>query len=298
MEGRRLDFEAFIRDIESARWRVHGVEVYSDDRLRHSWGDTQDTKYDIYSATKSVLSVAVGIAQDMGMIDLERCVLDYMPAAALDGLSPQQRDAFRRITLHRLMTMSVPGFPFRPEGENYLRFALNCPDIRPEAQRFAYGNIPACLTGIALQQAVGEDAWAFIRRRVLEPLGIAGAVCARCPEGWFYGASGMKLSVNDLSRIGRMLCSGGTFNGVRIVSEAYVRKATSALQDDCHDGYGYLFRRWRDGFSINGKWKQRCYVLPRSGLVIAFLSDIREGSDALIDSMARHLLQDRPVDRT
>ena len=65
-----------------------------------------------------LLAVAVGIAADEGRLDLSAPLLDYLPKATLAAMAPAQRKAFAPITLHRLMTMSVKGFPFRPEGDD------------------------------------------------------------------------------------------------------------------------------------------------------------------------------------
>ncbi|MBQ8149344.1 MAG: serine hydrolase [Clostridia bacterium] len=284
-----MDFEAFADQIRAQGWRVHGAEAYERQHLCGSFGDTASL-FPIYSATKTVLSVAVGIAADEGRFDLGRSVLDYLDGKTLAGLSGQQREAFAPLTLHRLMTMSVEGFPFRPEGEDYLRFSLTCPLPDPGTPSFHYSNIPAYLTGVALTNALGEDAAEWIGRRLMEPLGIAEWSYDRCPSGYFYGASGMKLSVNSLSRIGLLLMQGGDWHGERIVSEAYVKKATSALQMNREGGYGYFIWKYRDGFSINGKWKQKCYILPAQGLVITYLSDIRDDSHDLLRSMEKHLL--------
>ncbi|MGM9603033.1 MAG: serine hydrolase, partial [Faecousia sp.] len=116
-----MDFDAFVHDIVSNGWQVHGAQVYCGGELTHSFGDTCDTKYPIYSATKSILSVAVGIAWDQGRIELQRSILDYLPEGFVAQMTQSQRDAYRIITLHRLLTMSVEGYPFRPESDSYLR---------------------------------------------------------------------------------------------------------------------------------------------------------------------------------
>ena len=58
-------------------------------------------------------------------------------------------------------------------------------------------------------------------------------------------------------------------------------------------GYGYFIWRYRDGFSINGKWQQKCYVLPGRQMMVTFLSDIRDASPDLRQSMERNLLGER-----
>lgn len=285
-----MDFDAFVHDIVSNQWRVYGAEVYCCGQLAYSFGDTCNTKYPIYSATKSILSAAVGIAYDQGRLKLESSILDYLPERVVAQMTKDQRSVYRRITLHRLMTMSVEGYPFRPESDSYLQFSLACHISAPESVRFHYSNIPAYLIGVALTEAVHEDAWTFIDRNILKPLHIIGAECSRCPDGYFYGASGMRLSVNDLSQIGLLLCNGGTFEGKRIISEDYVKRATSVQQMNIEGGYGYFIWKYRDGFSINGKRKQKCYVLPKQKRMITFLSDITDDSDDLIRSMERNIL--------
>lgn len=59
-----MNFEKFVEDIKTNNWNVFGVEVYADGKLLHSYGDTMNTKYPIYSATKTITSIAVGMAVD------------------------------------------------------------------------------------------------------------------------------------------------------------------------------------------------------------------------------------------
>ena len=285
-----MNFNNFIQEIEQNNWNVYGVEVYENGVLTHSYGDTEENLHGIYSATKTVLSVAVGIAWDRGMIDLDKPVTEYLPKEVLDLLEQEQRDTFDRITIHRLLTMSVGGFPFRAEGDNFLKFALECKMQNPDEKVFNYSNISAYLVGVALQQAIKEDVAGFIGREILTPLGIARYEYGRSPEGYFYGASEMRLTVNSLSRIGQLLYNGGTYEGKGILSEEYVRMATSVQKSNREGGYGYFIWKYRDGFSINGKWGQKCYCLPEQGLMITFLSHIEEDTYELKKSMERNLL--------
>lgn len=284
-----MNFNNFIQEIEQNHWIVYGVEVYENGRLTHSYGDTEENLHGIYSATKTVLSVAVGIAWDRGMIDLDKPVTEYLPQDVLDSLEQEQRDTFDRITIHRLLTMSVGDFPFRAEGDNFLKFALNYKIQNPDEKVFNYSNISAYLIGVALQQAIQEDVAAFIEREILAPLGIIQYEYGRSPEGYFYGASEMRLTVNGLSRIGQLLYNGGTYEGKRLLSKKYVRMATSVQLSNREGGYGYFIWKYRDGFSINGKWGQKCYCLPEQGLMITFLSHIEEDTYELKKSMERNL---------
>ena len=285
-----LNFHNFIQEIQQNNWNVYGVEVYENGILTHSYGDTDEHLHGIYSATKTVLSIAVGIAWDRGLIELDKAVTEYLPVDILASLDKEQRDTFNRITIHRLLTMSVGDFPFRAEGDNFLKFALNCKIQNPDEKVFNYSNISAYLVGVALHHALGEDVGVFIEKNIFEPLGITRYEYGRSPEGYFYGASEIRLTVNSLSKIGKLLYNGGVRDGKRILSEEYVRMATSAQQMNREGGYGYFVWKYLDGFSINGKWGQKCYCLPERGLMITFLSHIEEDTYGLKRSMEQHLL--------
>ena len=285
-----MDFDAFVKDIRDNSWNVFGVEVYKNGQLIHSYGDTDENLHEIYSATKTVLSVAVGIASDEKRFDINRSLLSYLPSDKINGLSKEQQDVWNRITIQRLLTMSVGDFPFRPEGENYLDFSLNTKITDPDERKFNYSNISAYLVGVALTESLKTDLGTFIEERIFSPLGIEKYEYSRSPEGYFYGASGMKMTVNGLSRIGLLLYQKGAFNGQRILSEEYVNAATSIQQMNREGGYGYFIWKYRDGFSINGKMKQKCYVLPDQDLVITYLSHIEDDSHALLESMERNIV--------
>ncbi len=298
-----MDFDGFIGDIETNKWQVFGVEVYKSGRLIYSYGDCAKDLHEIYSATKTVLSLAVGIASDQGLFDIKRCLLDYMPAERLAKMDGEQKAAFEQITIERLLTMSVAGFPFRASGDSWLDFSLSRKIKNPGERIFSYSNISAYLVGVALVEALKKEGWKskcpttensillnYIEEKLLSPLGINRYQYQLCPDGYFYGASGMKLTVHDLSKLGLLLYKKGSFEGRRIVSEEYVKAATSIQQKNREGGYGYFIWKYREGFSINGKWKQKCYVLPDHELIISFLSHIEDDSVTLVESMEKHLL--------
>ncbi len=321
-----MDFDGFIGDIEANKWQVFGVEVYKDNRLLASYGDCDKDLHEIYSATKTVLSLAVGIACDQGLFNIKRCLLDYMPGERLAKMGGEQKAAFEQITIERLLTMSVASFPFRAAGDSWLDFSLSRKIKNPGERIFSYSNISAYLVGVALAEALKISGWKseipatkascessdkaviestaseksqssensillnYIEEKLLSPLGISRYQYQLCPDGYFYGASGMKLTVHDLSKLGLLLYNKGSFEGQRIVSGEYVKAATSIQQENKEGGYGYFIWKYRDGFSINGKWKQKCYVLPDQELIISFLSHIEDDSVPLIESMEKHLL--------
>ena len=286
----RPDFSGFVEEIQENGWQVYGLELWQDGKPTAAYGDTQNTRYPIYSVTKSMVSIAAGMASDAGLLNIHDSVLRYLPGKYVQAMSARQREAYEQITLQRLMTMSVDGFPFRPSAGNWLEEALSTPLKEPETRTFAYSNVPAYLTGVAVSEAVDERLDRYLNRKLFAPLGISDPPCRFSPEGYFYGATGMELTVHELSLIGLMLSGEGKAGQKQIVSADYVKEATSVQQMNREGGYGYYFWKYRDGFILSGKWGQKCYVLPEQNMMVTFLSHVEEGSDSIQESMEKHLL--------
>jgi len=287
-----MSFDAFVEEIKKNSWNVFGVEVYTERKLVHQYGDTTGRRYPIYSATKTVTSIGVGMAVDEGKLDIRKSVLEYLPESVICKLPGEQREVYRSVTVRRLLTMSVSGYPFRPTAENWLEELFACPIPDVYKKEFDYSNFPAYLAGVVVSCALKEDLYEYLNNKLFKPLGITNPPATRCPDGYFYGASGMELTVHELSKIGLLLYNGGVYEGRRLLSEEYVKEATSVQQMNREGGYGYFVWKYRNGFSINGKWGQKCFVLPKEELMITYLGHMESGSDtaALRASMEKYML--------
>ena len=95
------NFDKFTKDITENNWKVHGVELYEDGKLTNSFGDCM-TRFPIYSATKTILSIAVGIAWDQGKIDLSQPFQKYAPESCLKEFA---QSPVMQLPLQRLLTM-------------------------------------------------------------------------------------------------------------------------------------------------------------------------------------------------
>lgn len=81
-----MDFRAFENDIIQNKWNVFGAEVWDRGRVVDQWGDTVQ-RHPVYSAVKTITSIAAGMAVDEGKLDLKTPILDYMPQWAQKGMS-------------------------------------------------------------------------------------------------------------------------------------------------------------------------------------------------------------------
>ena len=276
---------------ESGGYAVYGLLVQEEGETVLALGDCT-ARHPVYSATKSFTATAAGMLQDAGKWSVDDPLAAYLPREAVEGMTPERREAFRWLPISRFLTMSVPGYPFRPEGEDWLAFALSCPAEYAGAPTFSYSNIPAYLVGLAAGNAAGEPLSDYLRRELLVPLGIESPVFRTDPQGRFYGATGMELSVEELSRLGRLYMQDGLWNGKRLFSGSWAEAAVRPQIDAGKgQGYGYFFWTGSQDFSVSGKWGQKCLVYPGRKLIISWEGEMPETSGRF-ERAVRQLVSD------
>lgn len=274
-------FQKLITTIEENHWTVYGLEIRKNGELLHAYGDTKAIRYPIYSATKSFVSTAAGIAVKEGKFSVRESIYNYLKSEVPAYATERQKEMLKKLTIERLMTMSVKGYPFRAEGDDWLTYSLLYPLEDVEMPEFNYSNIPAYLVGVALEKAVGEHLANYLTPRLFEPLGIVNPVYGNCPSGHFYGASQMELTVEELGRLGQLYLNCGLWNRERILTEDWVKEATSVKTPCREGGYGYFIWKYEDGFRITGKWGKRCFAFPKTGIAVTYLSDMQNNSEDL-----------------
>lgn len=273
--------ELFVNRIIEKKLELYGINIKQDGRLVDSHNFIPPVRHPIYSATKSFTSTAVGLAVEEKLLSPEDGILKYLEEELPKSILTETKGNLAQLTIKRLLTMSVSGYPFRPEGEDWLSFALSVPLSHVEIEAFDYSNIPAYLVSVIVEKAVKQNLLDYLKPRLFEPLGIIEPSCSFCTGGHFYGASGMNLTVEELSRLGQLYLQQGEWNGKQLLSPAWVKEATSKQIETREGGYGYYF--WRcpeNGYRISGKWGQCCYVFPEKKLVITYMGNLQDHSDS------------------
>lgn len=279
-----VGFEDFIIQKEQKQWNIHGIEIVRNGENVMSYGDISG-RYPIYSATKTITSIAAGIAVSGNKFSIDESLYEYLKGIIPITVSTRKTEQMKRISIKRLLTMSIKGFDFRPAGDDWLEFSINnIPDSITE-EVFEYSNIPAYFVALSLQRAVSEHLMDYLKPRLFEPLMMEIPIFANCPMGYFYGASGMQMSVSELSKIGQMLLGGGIFNGCVILPKKWVEESTGIRINNKEGGYGYFIWRFKNGFMISGKWGQKSLILPDKGMCITYLSDMEHGSNEVLQAV-------------
>lgn len=171
-----LDLEAYSELLRE--WKINSVVIYQREKLLGEWYVSgKDSVGPLYSCTKSILSVLIGIAIDKGFLtDVDQPITDYLEhPAEING-------ALSQISIKHLLTMT-PGFdwpdfdkPYKDfeAAEDPIQFVFKQPLISDPGTAFAYNSGGSHLLAAILTKAVGMSALSFANEHLFGPLGFHG----------------------------------------------------------------------------------------------------------------------------
>lgn len=266
----------------------------------------------LFSISKSLTAILAGVLQDMRLLDPERPVIHFVPEMAgsaygdctvrhlLDMrasvdfveayLDPES--AFAR---YRRAMLWNPG-----DGKETLRglLASLARGDGPHGGPFRYLSPNTDLLGIVVEAITGRRYGDLLREWLLEPIGAVGPCLVTTDrEGTARAAGGVSLAARDLARIGEMMRNGGMAGSRAVLSERWVRDATTGGDPEAWKAgdFAHMFAagsyrsQWyQSGYpegafcaaGIHGQW---LYVDPPSEVVIVHLSSQNDPSDEAID---------------
>jgi CubicO group peptidase (beta-lactamase class C family) len=241
-----------------------------------------DTLHNIKSATKSVASLAFGIAIDRGLIpSVNEPIFNFFPE--LSDLRSPEKD---RIQLVHALTMTmglkwVEAIPSNEgdndEGRMHLasdpcRYVLGLPVTAPPGQEFFYNTGVLTLLSAIIHKATGKPLDEFARAALFEPMGITGVEWMRV-RGDSDAGGGLRLRPRDMAKIGQLVVAGGRWNDRQIVSKAWIETSTAPkLKATDNQLYGYLW--WLGRARFNGRGVKWVGALGRGGQYIRIVPEL------------------------
>lgn len=237
------------------------------------------------SASKSLISLLVGIAVDRGLLRVDDTVDRFFPDLVDDP-------AKRRITVEDLLTMrsglettSNRNYGRWVRSRHWVRHVLNRPLVAEPGTRMIYSTGNTHLLSAIIAKASGMNTHRFARRYLGEPMGIAVPRWTTDPQGVYFGGNEMAMRPRDMLAIGEMYLNCGRAGAAQIVSEDWVRTSTRAhatrtRSPDRAYGYGWWLRdlAGHDAFYAWGYGGQFIYVVPGLRLVAVMTSSPDPGA--------------------
>ena len=281
-------------------------------------GCTAESRIHVFSVTKSIVSILIGIAIDKGFIkSIDDKVLDYYP----DYIVKRGEKTLPEIRIRDILTMTVPyKYKFNPYTKyftsmDWVKFSLDKMGGRGNIGEFRYAPIigPDVLSGI-LVKATGQSVLDFAKENLFEPLDINieknitfhskeeqmefyksadmnGWVAD--PQGVNTAGWGLTISPVDMAKIGQLFLNKGKWNGNQIVSEKWVEESTAehSRWKKMNLPYGYLW--WigeEGGYAAMGDGGNIIYVNPDKNLVVAITSLFYPRAKDRIEFIEKYIL--------
>jgi CubicO group peptidase (beta-lactamase class C family) len=268
--GGKLVFERYFRGSDEIYGRRVGNVTFD-----------ADTLHDMKSVSKSVASLAVGIAIDRGLISsVNEPIFSFFPELS-DLRSPEKE----RIQLLHALTMSmglkwVEATPSN-EGDNDeermhmapdpCRYVLSLAATAPAGQDFFYNTGALTLVSAIIRKATGRPLDEFARATLFEPMGITGVEWIRV-KGDTDAGGGLRLRPRDMAKIGQLILAGGRWNDRQVVSKAWIDASmTPRMEATSLFFYGYLW--WLGRSLLNGREVHWAGALGRGGQSIRIVPE-------------------------
>jgi CubicO group peptidase (beta-lactamase class C family) len=223
--------------------------IVRDGKLAGEWyfrGTNQDSTQDIYSATKSITSTLVGIAQDDGDLRIDDHASKYIPQ--------WQGTPAGAVTVRDLLS-NDSGRQWSPaidyvqllRASDRTAFAIGLPQSQPPGQVWAYNNSAIQTLQPVVATATGEDVTKFAHDRLFDAIGMTHTMMTTDRAGNAQMFEGARSTCRDLARFGVLMLNNGKWGDRQVVSSDWVHAATGQASTKLNAGYGYLWWLNRPG---------------------------------------------------
>lgn len=235
--------EAVVADAEAAGSSC--VAVVRDGRMvvDEAWPEPEAPRQ-VFSVTKSLTSVLVGIAEHQGLLSVDDPVSDYVPEWVGTGSEEVTIEHVLTGVSGRQWDMATDYLQMASRAEDKTAFAIGLEQVHPPGEVWTYNNAAVQVLSRVLEEATGVDAATFAERELFEPLGMVDSHLGRDESGGPMTFMGLVSTCADVARLGQLMLQGGRWGDEQILSSDYVVAATSPATD-LNAAYGRLW--WVNG---------------------------------------------------
>lgn len=242
---------AYIDDMKTVSFLVIKNDSILYETYRGGWNDTLTSN--LFSATKSIVGMLVGIAMDEGKIgSVDDKVMKYIPE--------YNRGRQKDITIRNLLTMSA-GMDWDEAyaslfsvtthgyyGNDLYKLIMGLDIVDTPGVQYSYRSGETQLLSFVLEAATGETISKYAEKKLWRPM-MAGQDAFWLldkKDGDEKSFCCFHTTARDAARFGRLMLNMGNWNGRQLVSRKYMEEAlapASYLKDqwgkDPLTYYGY-----------------------------------------------------------
>ena len=256
-----------------------------------------ESLHDLRSVTKSVTSLLYGIALSKGLVPgLDECLVCQFPEYPdLSNDSNRQQILIRDALSMRMGTDWNENLPYTDpknseiameQATDRYRFVLDRPIVESPGELWNYNGGATAVIARLIEKGSGKPLDEFASDTLFTPLGITDYDWRAGKDNTVSAASGLRLNIHDLAKIGRMVAMGGQFDGKQIIPAAWIDesfKPRAAAEGGLRYGLFWWLApmgtppNWVSGFGNGG---QRITINSRIDLVVVIFAGRYNEPDA------------------
>jgi hypothetical protein len=281
----------------------HGIELHSLMIVRHkkvcakAWWKpyAQDIPHPVASFAKSIASLAIGFAEQEGLLTLDEKIAEIFP----DKMPCRYAGDLDKMTIAHMLKMSsghdedAHGNQVRNFNKDWIAKFLSHPLTHKPGTTFCYSDTVANILSAVITRKTGIGMFDYLQPRLFAPLDIKSLVYHKLPDGITDMAHGnVRLTTEDMAKIALLILERGMLNTKRLLREDWFSRATTAQITprgwegrDLNAGYGYLFWQcaFKNAFMLYGAFSQCGVILPEQDTVVVFTAGTSQTQQLLDD---------------
>lgn len=274
----------YLNQLESSGTEMHGLMI-----MRHSkvcaegWWQPYGPglRHGDQSLTKTYAATGIGIAYTEGLLNLEDRVIDIFPEYAPD--SPSEN--LKKLTIRDVLCMGCGMDTMPAPAKDWIKDFLHTPVNHLPGTTYMYNSVGSTLLAAIIKKVSGEGLHEYLKHRLFDEIGIDSENLRwmYMPDGTEVGGGGLYSTTEDNLRLMKLYADGGVCNGKRILSEDYVKKATSIQNESASEAadnpeatdnfVGYGFQIWMckpyGVYRADGAMGQFSIVIPDLDMLIS-----------------------------
>jgi CubicO group peptidase (beta-lactamase class C family) len=256
-------------------------------------------RHNLMSITKTYAATAIGIAYTEKLLRLSDRIIDIFPEQ-----SPAEPDELlKRLTIRDMLCMGSSMESIPSPSLDWIRDFISTPIKHNPGTHFKYNSLGSTLLAAIIKKLTGLGLHEYLRPRLFDKIGIDSSNLrwALMPDGIEVGGAGLYATTEDNLRLIKLYADGGVFEGERILSDTYVKYATTKQIDTSSEAVmypfakdnfcGYGFQIWMcqpEGvYRADGAMGQYAIVCPNKDTIISITETGRgiDGPQKTLDAI-------------
>ncbi len=224
-----------------------------------------------YSVAKAFTTTAIGMLWDDGILQTDERVVDIFADILPHGMD----ERYEKMTVHHLLThtcgyscgyLDIDAIDPNTFGtDDYLDYLFRTKLEYTPGEGYNYSDAAFYMLSRIVAAKTGRKMDEFLWERLFYPMGFKEMAWSRGPKGHPMGATGLYIYTEDMAKLGQLYLDRGTWQGRRLISEAWVQTV---------EARGYEFAKLFDGraYAKGGAFGQMLLYMPEDDRVVAWHS--------------------------